>query len=145
MKCVRQKLVVAIGMGLGLTAVGAQTAESQEPQFYPNNKYNSASVGQLQADIQACKNAAANYMSGQPGGQNAKRAARSAAKGAAAGALAGAITGQNVGRATGAGAAVGGAAGVLQGARERGANNPEYQKYATTCLEEKGYKVISWK
>jgi hypothetical protein len=38
-----------------------------------------------------------------------------------------------------------GTVGVVSGVRERGDGNPEFQRYATFCLEDKGYKILGWK
>ena len=143
---VRFSTFLGFALALLLNAAFERPAVAADPQFYPNQKYKSATVSQLQQDVGDCRANAQAYLQGQqPKGAAARKGVRTAAKGAAAGALAGVVTGQNVGRATGAGAAVGGAAGTVRGLRERGDNNPEYQKYATICLEEKGYKVVGWK
>lgn len=122
------------------------TALAAEPQFYPNQKYKTTAAGTLGQDIAGCKAQAQGYLqsSGQKGGA-AREGVRTAARGAALGALAGTITDNNAGRAAGAGAAIGGIKGVAKGRRESGEGNPEYQKFATACLEEKGYKVVGWK
>ena len=130
------------GVLLFITAANAAAAE---PIFYPNAKYKSVSQSVLQADLQRCRSEATSAGQGQKQGDGLRQGARSAAKGAAVGALAGAITGNNVGRSVGAGAAVGGVVGTGKTLRERGDNNPEFQKYVSACLEESGYKVTGWK
>ena len=127
-----------------IMALSISSATAQEPQFYPNAKYNSVTMGQLQSDLASCKSSAGQYLAGQDKPSVAGQGVRTAAKGAALGALAGSITGEP-GRGAGAGAAVGGVAGTAKGLRTKGAGNPDYQKYVNLCLEEKGYKIISWK
>ena len=133
-------------MGAGILCAIGSTAAALEPQFYPNQKYNTTAAGQVGQDVAGCKSQAQSYLqgSGQKGGV-AREGAKSAARGAALGALAGTITDNNAGRAAGAGAAIGGIKGVAKGRRESGEGSPEYQKFATACLEERGYKVVGWK
>jgi hypothetical protein len=123
--------------------LSSSTGQAAEPQFYPNQKYNSVTMSQLNADVKSCKSRASSHV-GDQSGQTLKKGAGTALKGAALGALGGAIAG-NTGRGAAAGAAIGGTVGVVGGVRERGEGNPEFQKYATYCLEEKGYKVLGWK
>lgn len=124
-------------------AVLASPALALEPQFYPNAKYNNSSVSQLQRDISACKAQGSNYAAGNQ--QSVlSQGVKTAAKGAALGAVAGSITGK-AGKGAGAGAAVGGIYGTAQGVKNSGSGNPEFQKYTTVCLEEKGYKVVGWR
>lgn len=130
-------------ISVGSIGLGVSSVQAAEPQFYPNAKYNNTTVGQLQSDIQSCSANATTATSGaQPSAL--RQGVRTAAKGAALGALGGAITG-NAGRGAGAGAAVGGVVGTARGAKQSGTGSPEYQRYTTICLEEKGYKIVSWK
>ncbi len=138
MKIARKSLLTILSL-----VSAASVAQAAEPQFYPNQKYNNATVSQLNTDIQGCKSSASSHV-GSQSGSVARSGARTAVKGAALGTIAGAISG-NTGRGAAAGAAVGGTMGVVGGARERGDSNPEFQKYVGFCLEEKGYKVLGWK
>jgi hypothetical protein len=137
--------IFAVNVFFSLVVVSLLNSEANaaEPQFYPNAKYNNATVSQLQKDIQGCSSRASQYSAPNERGA-LNTGARTAVKGAALGALAGAITGK-AGRGAGAGAAVGGVVGTVKGAQGQGTGNPEFQKFATICLEEKGYKVVSWR
>ena len=130
---------------IGIFGLVCETAFAADPNFYPNEKYKTATQAVLQADVSKCKGEAMQSGQGAQRGDGLRQGVRGAAKGAATGAVVGAITEQNVGRATGAGAAVGGARSAAKTVKESGENNPEFQKYVTACLEEIGYKVVGWK
>jgi outer membrane lipoprotein SlyB len=137
------RIIGGIFVSLSGIALTATSSAALEPQFYPNGKYNSVTVAQLQKDVQSCKSQATQATSGsQP--SVVGTGVRTAAKGAALGALAGAITG-DAGRGAGAGAAVGGVVGTAKGVKGQGSGNPDFQKYTSICLEERGYKVVGWK
>jgi hypothetical protein len=138
------KRLISTLMGASvINTIVLSSAYAAVPQFYPNQKYNSATVSQLNTDINACKSNASAHV-GDQSGSTLRKGAGTAVRGAALGAIAGAIGG-NTGRGAAAGAAVGGTVGVVGGVREKGDGNPEFQKYVNYCLEEKGYKVLGWK
>jgi outer membrane lipoprotein SlyB len=135
--------LLTLGATVATVILGVSSAEAASPQFYPNAKYNNATVSQLQGDIQSCGAKAAQYAA--PHEKSAiGTGVRTAAKGAALGALGGAITG-NTGRGAGAGAAMGGVVGTARGVQNKGTGSPEFQNFTTICLEEKGYKIVGWR
>ena len=128
-----------------LTLLTAADGFAANPKFFDNAKYNNSTMQNLQADISECKGRAGAYLSSSVEQKSVGRTAvGGAAKGAAAGAIVGSIAGNNAGRSAGAGAVLGGGVSAIRAGKTQGENNPEYQKYATACLEEKGYKVIGW-
>ena len=145
------KLVTKISLTAFSLAVvcGADVAlAAPQPQLYPNSYLQQVGPDAAKRDVAECQGAAQSYEN-ENAGENRKDRRRSAlragAKGAAAGALAGTITGNNVGRSTGAGAAIGASASVLKTGKEKRQGTPEYRTYVESCLEDKGYKVLSWK
>ena len=70
--------------------------------------------------------------------------AKTAAVGAAVGAAAGAVRGR-AGRGAAQGAAGGAAGGMMRGLFRTSELDPIERGYVTTCLGERGYRVIGWK
>lgn len=138
-----QLLALAV---MGISVIGLARDAGAAPEFYPNEHYKRQGVEKVDRDVAECTAQANRFIETSGKAERPARGAlRSSARGAATGALAGAIIGENVGRTTGAGAAIGGVKGAREQYRQRGEGNPDFQRYASLCLEEKGYRVIGWK
>lgn len=133
-------------VGLGTLLAGPVNAQTPRPNLFPNKHLETVGQTQANRDIAECSASANIFLEdqGRTGGQT-RNLARGAARGAAAGALAGTITGNNAGRGAGAGAAIGGLNSASQNRNERRSGSPEFQRYVEICLEERGYKVLSWR
>lgn len=140
----RISLCIALLVTVSLESAMALGSDPK-PRLYPNAHLKKVGQTQANKDIAECSSAAAEYVSSsKERGDGVRSGVRAAAKGAALGTVGGAIAG-NTGRGAAAGAAIGGTASVIKGVKERGARDPAFQQYASSCLEDKGYKVVEWK
>jgi hypothetical protein len=129
---------------LGAVLALAAGCSARRPVLYTNEKLSQAGPSGADPDIAECMQLADGYVKGDNrAGRVAKDAAIGGALGAAAGAVGGAIWG-SAGRGAGAGAAGGVAASLLHNLFRDGGPSPVYQNYVSTCLADRGYRVIGW-
>ena len=115
---------------------------AQRPVLYPTERLAQVGPGASEDDISECQHLAdANVRSTLPT-EIMRETAIGGGIGAASGVVGGAIFG-----APGTGAAVGAASGAtasLLGSLLRPHTNATYQNYVSTCLSERGYRVVGW-
>ena len=115
---------------------------AQRPVLYPPERLAQMGPGASEQDISDCRHLAdANVCSTLPS-DAMRETAIGGGIGAASGVVGGAIFGS-----PGTGAAVGAASGAtasLLGSLLRPHTNATYQNYVSTCLSDRGYRVVGW-
>jgi hypothetical protein len=115
---------------------------AQRPVLYPAERLAQVGTGASEHDISDCRHLAdANVRSTLPT-EAMRETAIGSGIGAASGVVGGAIFGS-----PGTGAAVGAASGATAsflGSLLRPHTNAPYQNYVSTCLSDRGYRVVGW-
>jgi hypothetical protein len=114
---------------------------AQRPVLYPTERL--AQVGAASdRDVSECQHLAEANVSSTVPTETVRETAIGGGIGAASGVVGGAIFG-SPGIGAGVGAASGATASLL-GSLLRAHTNTTYQNYVSTCLSERGYRVVGW-